>query len=124
MPTTEPSLAERRMRPLGIFEPSLIGLQGCHRFRIPLFLYPLPSRMAQTREKLKAAPRTEFGSRTSRRLLRDSLVPGGVYSGSSKARTFLLSDLYLRNALTKMSNHIVLNIEGVKAVHLIVVLQL
>src|SRR5690349_14260009 len=120
MPTTEPSLAERRMRPLGIFEPSLIGLQGCHRFRIPLFLYPLPSRMAQTREKLKAAPRTEFGSRTSRRLRRDGLVPGVVYSGGSEARAFQVAERDVRNVLAEGAALFDLEIEGAKAVPVVV----
>jgi large subunit ribosomal protein L25 len=44
--------------------------------------------MAATRETLKAAPRTEFGSRTSRRLRRDGFVPGVVYAGGSEARAF------------------------------------
>ena len=40
--------------------------------------------MASARETLKAAPRAEFGSRTSRRLRREGLVPGVVYSGGAR----------------------------------------
>lgn len=44
--------------------------------------------MAATRPKLKAAERTAFGSRTSRRLRREGLVPGVVYTGGEPARAF------------------------------------
>jgi len=44
--------------------------------------------MASDRPTLEVAERTEFGSRTTRRLRRDGLVPGVVYSGGSEARTF------------------------------------
>jgi large subunit ribosomal protein L25 len=44
--------------------------------------------MAATRETLKAVPRTEFGSRVSRRMRREGLVPGVVYAGGSEARAF------------------------------------
>jgi large subunit ribosomal protein L25 len=44
--------------------------------------------MASDRPNLQVAERTEFGSRTTRRLRRDGLVPGVVYSGGSEARTF------------------------------------
>ena len=37
--------------------------------------------MARSRETLKAAPRAEFGSRSSRRLRGEGLVPGVVYGG-------------------------------------------
>ena len=44
--------------------------------------------MASKRSTLKAAPRADFGSRTSRRMRRDGLVPGVVYSGGSEAKPF------------------------------------
>ncbi len=44
--------------------------------------------MAATRPKLKVAERTAFGSRTSRRLRREGLVPGVVYTGGGPARPF------------------------------------
>jgi large subunit ribosomal protein L25 len=44
--------------------------------------------MAATRPSFKVAERTEFGSRTSRRLRRDGIVPGVVYTGGEAARPF------------------------------------
>jgi large subunit ribosomal protein L25 len=44
--------------------------------------------MAATRPSFKVAGRTEFGSRTARRLRRDGLVPGVVYTGGEAARPF------------------------------------
>src|SRR5918992_2593224 len=55
--------------------------------------------MAQQREKLSASPREQFGSRTSRRLRREGLVPGVVYSGGSEARAFKVPERAVRNAL-------------------------
>jgi large subunit ribosomal protein L25 len=44
--------------------------------------------MASDRPTLKVAERTEFGSRTTRRLRRDGLVPGVVYTSGEPARAF------------------------------------
>ena len=44
--------------------------------------------MATSRPSFKVAERTEFGSRTSRRLRRDGLVPGIVYTAGETARPF------------------------------------
>ena len=44
--------------------------------------------MAASRPKLKVAERSEFGSRTTRRLRRDGLVPGVVYTSGEAARAF------------------------------------
>ncbi|MCB0875442.1 MAG: 50S ribosomal protein L25 [Solirubrobacterales bacterium] len=44
--------------------------------------------MATTRPSFKVSERTEFGSRTSRRLRRRGLVPGVVYTGGEDARPF------------------------------------
>ncbi len=44
--------------------------------------------MAPTRPSFKVAERTEFGSRTARRLRRDGIVPGVVYTGGEAARPF------------------------------------
>ena len=44
--------------------------------------------MASDRPNLDVAERTEFGSRTTRRLRSEGLVPGVVYSGGNEARTF------------------------------------
>lgn len=55
--------------------------------------------MASDRPNLEVAERTEFGSRTTRRLRRDGLVPGVVYSGGSEARAFSVSERAARNLL-------------------------
>ncbi len=44
--------------------------------------------MAASRPKLKVAERSEFGSRTTRRLRREGLVPGVVYTSGEPARAF------------------------------------
>jgi large subunit ribosomal protein L25 len=76
--------------------------------------------MAQAREKLKAAPRTEFGSRTSRRLRRDGLVPGVVYSGGADARPFKVAEREVRNVLADGAALFDLEIEGAKTVPVVV----
>lgn len=76
--------------------------------------------MAQTREKLKAAPRSDFGSRTSRRLRREGLVPGVVYSGGSEARPFQVAERDVRNVLGEGAALFDLEIEGGKAVPVVV----
>ncbi|HEX7244185.1 MAG TPA: 50S ribosomal protein L25 [Solirubrobacterales bacterium] len=75
--------------------------------------------MAQTREKLKAAPRTDFGSRTSRRLRREGLVPGVVYSGA-EARPFQAPERDIRGVLAEGAALFDLEIEGAKAVPVVV----
>jgi large subunit ribosomal protein L25 len=76
--------------------------------------------VAQAREKLKAAPRSEFGSRTSRRLRREGLVPGVVYSGGSEARPFQVADRDVRHVLGEGAALFDLEIEGAKAVPVVV----
>jgi large subunit ribosomal protein L25 len=76
--------------------------------------------MAQAREKLKAAPRTEFGSRTSRRLRRDGLVPGVVYSGGADARPFQVAEREVRHVLADGAALFDLEIEGAKTVPVVV----
>jgi large subunit ribosomal protein L25 len=44
--------------------------------------------MAASRPTFKVSKRSEFGSRTTRRLRRDGLVPGVVYTGGQPARAF------------------------------------
>jgi large subunit ribosomal protein L25 len=63
------------------------------------FLYPHPP-MASDRATLSVADRTEFGSRTSRRLRRAGLVPGVIYGGGSEARPFQVPEREVRNVLT------------------------
>jgi len=76
--------------------------------------------MARGREKLKVAARAEFGSRTSRRLRRDGLVPGVVYSGGSEARPFQVAEREVRSVLADGAALFDLEIEGAKAVPVVV----
>lgn len=76
--------------------------------------------MAQGRDTLKAAPRTEFGSRTARRLRRDGLVPGVVYTGGDEARPFQVAEREIRNILHSGAALFDLEIEGEKAVPVVV----
>ena len=48
----------------------------------------LPSPMASDRPTLKVSERTDFGSRTARRLRREGQVPGVVYNSGNEARPF------------------------------------
>jgi large subunit ribosomal protein L25 len=76
--------------------------------------------MASSRSTLKAAPRSDFGSRTSRRLRREGLVPGVVYSGGSEAATFQVAEREVRNVLAEGQALFDLQIEGGKAVPVVV----
>jgi large subunit ribosomal protein L25 len=76
--------------------------------------------MAKGRETLKAAPRSDFGSRTSRRLRREGLVLGVVYSGGSEARAFQVAEREVRNVLGEGAALFDLEIEGGKAVPVVV----
>jgi large subunit ribosomal protein L25 len=68
------------------------------------------------RVTLKAQPRTEFGSRESRRLRRSGLVPGVVYGGGSEARPFQVFERDARNVLVHGGALIDVEIEGAGAV--------
>src|ERR1044072_8212394 len=76
--------------------------------------------MARGRETLKAAPRAEFGSRTAQRLLRRGMVPGVVYSGAADARPFQVAEREVRNVLADGAALFDLEIEGAKAVPVVV----
>lgn len=76
--------------------------------------------MARTREKLKAAPRTEFGSRSARRLRGRKLVPGVVYAGGEEARPFQVVERDLRTLLAAGQALFDLEVEGSKAVPVVV----
>jgi large subunit ribosomal protein L25 len=76
--------------------------------------------MARVREKLKAAPRAEFGSRSSRRLRGDGLVPGVVYGGGAEARHFQVSERDVRAVLAGGQALFDLELEGSKAVPVVV----
>ncbi|CAN5148823.1 hypothetical protein BH24ACT23_BH24ACT23_01910 [soil metagenome] len=56
--------------------------------------------MAPNRPVLEVSERSEFGSRTTRRLRREGLVPGVVYSGGSEARAFSVPEREVRNMLS------------------------
>lgn len=76
--------------------------------------------MARTREKLKAAPRTDFGSRSARRLRGEKLVPGVVYAGGEEARPFQAIERDVRNVLGGGQALFDLEVEGAKAVPVVV----
>ena len=71
--------------------------------------------MASDRATLQVSERTEFGSRTARRLRRDGMVPGVVYSGGSEARAFSVPEREARNALAGGGALLDLTIDGGKA---------
>jgi large subunit ribosomal protein L25 len=76
--------------------------------------------MARSREKLKAAPRAEFGSRSSRRLRGEGLVPGVVYAGGSEARAFQVAERDVRLVLAGGQALFDLELDGSKAVPVVV----
>jgi large subunit ribosomal protein L25 len=76
--------------------------------------------MARTREKLKAAPRTDFGSRSARRMRREELVPGVVYAGGEEARPFQAGEREIRAVLAGGQALFDLEVEGSKAVPVVV----
>ena len=61
---------------------------------------------------LKAAPRSEFGSRESRRLRRSGLIPGVVYSEGDQAVPFKVEDREVRLILVEGHALFDLAIEG------------
>jgi len=76
--------------------------------------------MASHRATLKVAPRTEFGSRESRRLRRAGLVPGVVYAGGSEARAFQVAQREVAHVLAEGHALFDLEIEGSAAVPVVV----
>lgn len=76
--------------------------------------------MASKRSTLKAAPRADFGSRSSRRMRRDGVVPGVVYSGGSEAKAFQVSERDVRVVLQEGAALFDLEIEGSKAVPVVI----
>ncbi|MDQ2629545.1 MAG: 50S ribosomal protein L25 [Actinomycetota bacterium] len=76
--------------------------------------------MASKRSTLKAAPRADFGSRSSRRMRREGTVPGVVYSGGSEATAFQVSDRDVRVILSEGAALFDLEIDGSKAVPVVV----
>lgn len=76
--------------------------------------------MASDRSTLKAAPREDFGSRSSRRLRREGVVPGVVYSGGSDAKPFQVSERDVRSILSEGAALFDLEIDGSKAVPVVI----
>ncbi|MGN6255150.1 MAG: 50S ribosomal protein L25 [Solirubrobacterales bacterium] len=76
--------------------------------------------MASKRSTLKVAPRADFGSRASRRMRRDGVVPGVVYSGGAEAKPFQVSERDVRSVLGEGAALFDLEIEGSKAVPVVV----
>ena len=76
--------------------------------------------MASARSTLKVAPRAEFGSRTSRRMRREGLVPGVVYSGGSEAKHFQVAEREVRSVISEGAALFDLEIDGGKAVPVVV----
>ena len=72
--------------------------------------------MASDRATLKAQERTEFGSRTSRRLRRAGLVPGVVYGAGEEARAFQVNERDARDVIVHGGALIDVEIEGEAAV--------
>ncbi len=75
--------------------------------------------MASSRATLKVAPRDEFGSRASRRMRREGLVPGVVYSGGSEAKAFKVSERDVRS-VTSEGALFDLEIDGGKGIPVVI----
>ena len=71
--------------------------------------------MADARTTLKVAPRADFGSRNARRMRREGLVPGVVYSGGSEATAFQVSERDVRSVIAAGAALFDISIDGAKA---------
>jgi len=76
--------------------------------------------MAGARSTLKVAPRADFGSRASRRLRGEGLVPGVVYSGGSEATAFQVAEREVRSILAEGAALFDLEVDGGKAVPVVI----
>ena len=76
--------------------------------------------MASKRAILPASPRTDFGSRTTRRLRRDGKIPGVVYSGGQDATSFQVESREARVILSEGHALFDLQIEGSDAVPVVI----
>jgi len=76
--------------------------------------------MASKRSTLKAAPRADFGSRASRRMRRDGVVPGVVYAGGKEAQPFQVSERDVRSITSEGAALFDLEIEGGKAIPVVI----
>ncbi|HTT95671.1 MAG TPA: 50S ribosomal protein L25 [Solirubrobacterales bacterium] len=71
--------------------------------------------MADARTTLNVAPRADFGSRNARRMRREGLVPGVVYSGGSEATAFQVSEREVRSVIAEGAALFDLSVDGGKA---------
>src|SRR3954454_7365050 len=76
--------------------------------------------MAQARTTLKVSPRDIFGSRATRRLRKDGLVPGVVYGQGGEARPFQVPERDLRNVLQEGQTPLDLEVDGSKPVPVVI----
>jgi large subunit ribosomal protein L25 len=76
--------------------------------------------MAQDRATLKVSPRETFGSRATRRLRREGLVPGIVYGQGGEARPFQVPARELRVLLGQGQTLLDLELEGSKTVPVVI----
>jgi large subunit ribosomal protein L25 len=76
--------------------------------------------MAQSRTTLKVSPRDVFGSRATRRLRRDGLVPGVVYGQGGEARPFQVPARELRSVLQEGQTLLDLEVDGSKTVPVVI----
>jgi len=68
--------------------------------------------MASDRVTMKVEGRTDFGSRSSRRLRRSGFVPGIVYGGGEDARHFQVAERDIRNVLARGGALIDVELDG------------
>jgi large subunit ribosomal protein L25 len=76
--------------------------------------------MAQNRPTLKVSNRDTFGSRATRRLRRDGLVPGVVYGQGGEARPFQVPARELRTLLSEDHTLLDLQLDGSHAVPVVI----
>jgi large subunit ribosomal protein L25 len=71
--------------------------------------------MADARTTLNVDPRADFGSRSARRMRREGIVPGVVYSGGSEATAFQVAEREVRNVIAEGAALFDLSVDGGKA---------
>jgi large subunit ribosomal protein L25 len=71
--------------------------------------------MADARTTLNVAPRADFGSRSARRMRREGLVPGVVYSGGAEATAFQVSERDVRHVIAEGAALFDISVDGGKA---------
>lgn len=76
--------------------------------------------MAASRSTLKVAPRAAYGSRASRRLRRDGVVPGVVYTGGEEATAFQVAERDVWLIMHEGAALFDLKVEGGKAVPVVI----